>query len=385
MADTDILLVDTDADFRFGNPLRHCPRNVSDHEKTLSSDDSDWALRKSNKKKPLVDDSASRVVIRDSGFLMQLCDYDHTVYEEQMFHFNTRQRTALYHHDVVGEGLDHCYDCRAEIHILTEYSQNVLGMPCANKDDRLTIATHVGQLSKSISRSITHRRTLLDGNSDPSVRMLGIQKTQRLSEKLAYKVAHEIRRCDLISRQDSIPLLDKCDYGSRTAYGRARRVVSANITQRNPVLDTRWCFPVCVRKLSDTTIDHPLTNGMRLLLQRAPTVFELPKDLKFEQQQKPPSTTGWARCVSPVGLPKGTVLYVHKGKNVYTQDAPAINGWVVRAGELSTVSNDEVFRECHKPVRFYYEDTLSGTVTLFVPDPMPKVKIARPRLMLYTD
>jgi len=30
-------------------------------------------------------------------------------------------RTSLYEHSIVGEGLDHCYDCRAEIEILGEY------------------------------------------------------------------------------------------------------------------------------------------------------------------------------------------------------------------------------------------------------------------------
>jgi len=49
--------------------------------------------------------------------------YVHTVYEEQMFHFNTVTRCSLYPNDVAAlvEGMDHCYDCYAEVYILTQY------------------------------------------------------------------------------------------------------------------------------------------------------------------------------------------------------------------------------------------------------------------------
>jgi hypothetical protein len=49
--------------------------------------------------------------------------YDNSVYEKQMFYFNVVTRTQLYHHPVEGYdiGLDHCYDCAAEVKILTEY------------------------------------------------------------------------------------------------------------------------------------------------------------------------------------------------------------------------------------------------------------------------
>lgn len=41
--------------------------------------------------------------------------FDHTHYESQMFYFNTVTRVKLFPHAVKAEGMDFCYDCRAEI------------------------------------------------------------------------------------------------------------------------------------------------------------------------------------------------------------------------------------------------------------------------------
>jgi hypothetical protein len=42
-------------------------------------------------------------------------EYDNLKYEEQMFHFNTVTRVGRYEHNVKAEGMDFCYDCRAEV------------------------------------------------------------------------------------------------------------------------------------------------------------------------------------------------------------------------------------------------------------------------------
>jgi len=50
--------------------------------------------------------------------------YDHTDYEELMFHFNTITRMTYYPHDIetsAKTGYDHCYDCRAEIWVLEQW------------------------------------------------------------------------------------------------------------------------------------------------------------------------------------------------------------------------------------------------------------------------
>ena len=46
-------------------------------------------------------------------------------YEEQMFHFNTVTRVGRYAHTVRTEGIDFCYDCHAEVHILQRYLEKV--------------------------------------------------------------------------------------------------------------------------------------------------------------------------------------------------------------------------------------------------------------------
>jgi len=50
--------------------------------------------------------------------------YDHDTYNDICFRFNRITRSQWYEHDIPLDqvpGLDHCYDCRTEIHILNEY------------------------------------------------------------------------------------------------------------------------------------------------------------------------------------------------------------------------------------------------------------------------
>ena len=47
--------------------------------------------------------------------------YVHKDFEEYMFKFNTSVRTTFYDSPVVGEGLDHCFDCASEVCVLAEY------------------------------------------------------------------------------------------------------------------------------------------------------------------------------------------------------------------------------------------------------------------------
>lgn len=47
--------------------------------------------------------------------------YDCSLYENWLFRFNTVERVLCYQHEVKAPGLDHCYDCRAEVHIFDEF------------------------------------------------------------------------------------------------------------------------------------------------------------------------------------------------------------------------------------------------------------------------
>jgi cap2 methyltransferase len=99
--------------------------------------------------------------------------YDHTEHEQKLYHFNNITRPALYDHSVVGEGIDHCYDCTAEIHILDNYLKG-----------RSTIA----ELSANISRSISHgRRTLADPAPNNDERIRVIRARQWVNGRPAYE------------------------------------------------------------------------------------------------------------------------------------------------------------------------------------------------------
>jgi hypothetical protein len=47
--------------------------------------------------------------------------YDCLKYENQLFRFNTVERLLCYEHEINIAGLDHCYDCHAEVHIINQY------------------------------------------------------------------------------------------------------------------------------------------------------------------------------------------------------------------------------------------------------------------------
>ena len=51
--------------------------------------------------------------------------YSHEDYEDGMFHFNTKTRTTYFEHRQRGDGFDHCYDCAAEVFILSQYLSKI--------------------------------------------------------------------------------------------------------------------------------------------------------------------------------------------------------------------------------------------------------------------
>jgi len=109
-------------------------------------------------------------------------EYDHKKYEEQLFFFNTVTRPALYEHDVTdGEGIDHCYDCRAEVHIISLYLEKFKAVP----EDKL--AKEVSLMSKKISKQIATGRSLKDDNPDPADRRRIIKNNQWTNGMPAYE------------------------------------------------------------------------------------------------------------------------------------------------------------------------------------------------------
>lgn len=64
--------------------------------------------------------SETRLLV-DENAEMKL--YDCVKYEDQLFRFNTVERLLCYDHVIKAPGIDHCYDCRAEVHIIDEYTK----------------------------------------------------------------------------------------------------------------------------------------------------------------------------------------------------------------------------------------------------------------------
>uniref|UniRef100_A0A7S0IU63 Cap-specific mRNA (nucleoside-2'-O-)-methyltransferase n=1 Tax=Calcidiscus leptoporus TaxID=127549 RepID=A0A7S0IU63_9EUKA len=112
-------------------------------------------------------------------------EWDNKTYEEQMFHFNTVTRVALYPHCCDSDearvcGLDHCYDCSAEVFILSVYLQSEWGARAGYALDESGVAATVVRLSKEISQvcAAGRSRSLADGNCDPEKRKKGIVAKQ---------------------------------------------------------------------------------------------------------------------------------------------------------------------------------------------------------------
>ena len=102
-------------------------------------------------------------------------EYDHEKFESQMFFFNVITRTALYTHDVKAEGMDRCYDCRAEVEILKKYitQASPWGVP-----DGAALDRDVARMSEWVSRVVSKGRSLADGNLDKTWLMKRIKKRQ---------------------------------------------------------------------------------------------------------------------------------------------------------------------------------------------------------------
>jgi cap2 methyltransferase len=103
--------------------------------------------------------------------------YDHTEHEQKMFFFNTVTRPAVYPHPIRGHGIDHCYDCRAEVGIL----RALLG-PGARHGA-------IARLSARISADISADRTLSSRNIDPAERLRVIRRRQWVDNMPAYEKA----------------------------------------------------------------------------------------------------------------------------------------------------------------------------------------------------
>lgn len=142
--------------------------------------------------------------------------YDNRKYERQLFYFNNVTRHSLYHHEVnseaaLREGIDHCYDCKAEIEILRRYLIEIAapagggGGSSSSTDGLLLPLSRVGRrregdapsscgldeqiagISREISKCLSVYRTLGHPTPDPAERRRVIIQRQYLDGMPAYE------------------------------------------------------------------------------------------------------------------------------------------------------------------------------------------------------
>lgn len=88
-----------------------------------------------------------RLVVQNTSDVQM---YDHQDFDAKMAHFKNVERTTYYTHNMDDvEGIDHCYDCRAELFVLEQYVRRV-EKKTADED----IRERIKQLSKDISQNI---------------------------------------------------------------------------------------------------------------------------------------------------------------------------------------------------------------------------------------
>eukprot|EP00961_Rhodomonas_salina_P038271 514665-Rhodomonas_salina.4 len=113
--------------------------------------------------------------------------WDNKKYEQQMFYFNTVTRVARYSHSMpVGRpslGIDYCYDCRAEVHIIEAYLCKVYP---ELRNDTEALKDAFIRMTYKCSRECALKATLLDANTDPEQRSLSIRRRQWIKDKPAY-------------------------------------------------------------------------------------------------------------------------------------------------------------------------------------------------------
>jgi cap2 methyltransferase len=108
--------------------------------------------------------------IRDTGLkrsrtvVTGLRTYNNKKYESQNLYFHRVLRPSLYDHQYYGnsvEGIDHCYDCRAELEILYKYDARFRNFP-----EKRSSWSDVKNMSEEISKKLDKTRTLQTTQSD---------------------------------------------------------------------------------------------------------------------------------------------------------------------------------------------------------------------------
>ncbi|KAG2393649.1 hypothetical protein C9374_007180 [Naegleria lovaniensis] len=109
-------------------------------------------------------------------------EYDNIEHAEQMFYFNNVTRFEyIYPHDIIGksEGVDNCYDCRSEIHILTMFLNKFPNMKQSIRQDWNQISKRTAKGSSSTSNDSAPSTAIGSSNNNTNnTLMISIDPSQ---------------------------------------------------------------------------------------------------------------------------------------------------------------------------------------------------------------
>ncbi|CAF0970908.1 unnamed protein product [Brachionus calyciflorus] len=91
--------------------------------------------------------SETRLYVKENAGLKE---YDCIKYENQLYRFNNNERVMCYEHEYLVDGLDHCYDCRAELYVFENYLENFSKIEALNRKVKITklkVEDYVKQLN----------------------------------------------------------------------------------------------------------------------------------------------------------------------------------------------------------------------------------------------
>jgi hypothetical protein len=93
--------------------------------------------------------------------------YDCVKYEDQLYRFNQVERTLCYWHEIKCAGIDHCYDCRAEILVFEEYLRSFdkvkeLTEKCGYEINSMSVVEYVELLNDHLNASMKKIRFVID-------------------------------------------------------------------------------------------------------------------------------------------------------------------------------------------------------------------------------
>lgn len=119
--------------------------------------------------------------------------YNHVQYESKMSYYNNVSRVNIYPHDIISTQLDHCYDCKCEIYILSKYL-----LKYTNAYSPETI----NSMSEDITTFIcpNNERNLRTANPSSTERLKSLKKLTNVGKHSGYAAGKNKIAIDMVNK-----------------------------------------------------------------------------------------------------------------------------------------------------------------------------------------